>query len=219
MLDPQQEAVVQGVLDAVADMLAKERASVAKTVADLEGRLAAIGSATQAMEDAARAERVQAREAVLAVRETGLSALSDVAARAAAIRDGKDGAAGEPGPPGETGPAGPPGVNPAGGWERGAAYAPRDMVGWNDTSWIARETTTDEPGTSAAWQLVVRQPRPGKPGPPGKQGPPGEPAPRLLDVAIRNGSIHFIDDSGGVVSCSLDQLFAEVRAFIGRELA
>jgi hypothetical protein len=219
MIDDRSQAIIGGVLDAVGEAIKTERAAIDRTIADLDGRLAAIGASLDAIEAQATRERLAARDAILAIRETGFAALSDVTARAAAIRDGKDGADGPPGPAGEPGPTGPPGINPAGGWERGKEYEPRDLVGWSDTSWIAKEATTDEPGTSDAWQLLVRQPRPGRPGPQGKPGPQGTDAPYLIDVKLAGRALHFVDSAGAVIRCDLSDLFVELRAFIAREIA
>ena len=62
----------------------------------------------------------------------------------------------------------------------GASYDAGDMVTWGGSVWIAKETTTDKPGTTKAWQLAVKRGRDGKEGkaivgPAGPPGPKGDP--------------------------------------------
>jgi hypothetical protein len=56
----------------------------------------------------------------------------------------------------------------------GTTYAKGDVVTWAGSAWIARDTTTDKPGTGAtAWQLCVKAGRDGREGKQGPEGPKG----------------------------------------------
>lgn len=56
-------------------------------------------------------------------------------------------------------------------WREGP-YEPGDVATWSGSAWHCNEATTDKPGTSGAWRLMVKSGRDGKDGAP----PPG-PAP------------------------------------------
>lgn len=53
-------------------------------------------------------------------------------------------------------------VHDEGVWEVGRTYGKSDGVSVNGSFWIAREETTDRPGTSKAWRLAVKAGRDGK---------------------------------------------------------
>jgi hypothetical protein len=57
-----------------------------------------------------------------------------------------------------------------GPWIAGKAYPMAAMASWDGGWWIATKATTDQPGSSDAWQLVVRRGKQGKEGPRGKDG-------------------------------------------------
>jgi hypothetical protein len=62
-------------------------------------------------------------------------------------------------------------------FKEGDTYQRGDAVTWGGSLFIAKETTTDKPGTSPAWQLAVkrgRDGREGKSGPEGPRGPKGD---------------------------------------------
>lgn len=56
-------------------------------------------------------------------------------------------------------------------WREGP-HEPGDVATWSGSAWHCNEATTDKPGTSSAWRLMVKSGRDGKDGAP----PPG-PAP------------------------------------------
>jgi hypothetical protein len=58
-------------------------------------------------------------------------------------------------------------------WREGSQYAKGDAATWSSSLWIAKQTTTDKPGTSEAWTLAVKRGGEGKQGKTGAQGPQG----------------------------------------------
>jgi integrin beta 3 len=59
----------------------------------------------------------------------------------------------------------------AGPWTAGSRYAAGAGVSWDGGYWIAKELTSDQPGSSDAWRLAVRRGKQGKPGPAGPAVP------------------------------------------------
>jgi integrin beta 3 len=55
----------------------------------------------------------------------------------------------------------------AGPWTAGSRYPVGAGVSWDGGYWIAKELTSDQPGSSDAWRLAVRRGKQGKPGPAG----------------------------------------------------
>lgn len=55
----------------------------------------------------------------------------------------------------------------------GKAYEKGDAVTYNGSIWIAQKETGEQPGTSKAWRLSVKQGRDGRNGKDGERGPEG----------------------------------------------
>lgn len=47
---------------------------------------------------------------------------------------------------------------------RESEYERGDVVTWNGSAWHCQQKTTDKPGTSSAWRMMVKEGRPGKDG-------------------------------------------------------
>lgn len=41
-------------------------------------------------------------------------------------------------------------------YKAGEAYTRGELVTWGGSLWMAREATTDKPGTSEGWRLIVK---------------------------------------------------------------
>lgn len=74
------------------------------------------------------------------------------------------GPAGPPGVDGKDGPAGPPGAigkfadSYRDVWDGAKTYAQGDLVTDDGSMWLCKDlTTSDRPGTSAAWKLIVKR--------------------------------------------------------------
>lgn len=59
-------------------------------------------------------------------------------------------------------------------WREGE-HQPGDVATWAGSAWHCNEATTDKPGTSAAWRLMVKSGRDGKDGGPGAPPAPAVP--------------------------------------------
>lgn len=144
--------------------------------------------------------------------------------------DGPEGPQGPPGPPGERGEKGEQGfagLNAPpprwmGTWSKDLAYAPTDQVMWDGSSWQAHERTSpeDEPGKGEKWHLIGARGARGKAGeagprgpvgPEGKRGEPGAAAPRIIECAMRDGELVFVDEAGGTIVCSMHYLESFIR--------
>jgi hypothetical protein len=69
--------------------------------------------------------------------------------------DGKDGAAGAPGPAGAIGKFADSYRDV---WDGAKTYAQGDLVTDDGSMWLCKDlTTSDRPGTSAAWKLIVKR--------------------------------------------------------------
>jgi len=86
----------------------------------------------------------------------------------AAGANGQDGQAGAPGP---AGPPGPPGAigkfsdSYKDVYDHGTTYTHGDLVTDDGSLWLCKAgTTTDRPGRSAAWRLIVKRGKDGKDG-------------------------------------------------------
>jgi hypothetical protein len=151
---------------------------------------------------------------------------------------GQNGEQGPPGPPGERGEQGergmeglpgPAGMEPLGKWSAEKVYRKGDLVGWDGLSWWALRPTKagEEPGNGDGWMMTQARAKQGKQGeagprgsagPEGRQGATGEAAPRIIECAMREGELVFVDEMGGTIVCSMGYLEGFVRGLM-KELA
>jgi hypothetical protein len=78
-------------------------------------------------------------------------------------KDGQDGAAGAQGPPGPPGAIGKFSDSYKDVYDAGATYTQGDLVTDDGSLWLCKaQETTDRPGRSAAWRLIVKRGKDGK---------------------------------------------------------